>query len=383
MAQEFENIARMHGHFSDQHQSVNNLSARARTIGGAVENLSSIAPQIEAKYLVKNWLDQRGLSVVYGESNVGKSFFALDLAMHIAGPQTDTGWHGSRIRAGRVLYLAAEGGHGIRNRLAAMRQAMPHMTRYAEEEGSFCLLPMPLDLQAIGDAQALVEVVEGLSDAGVDLIVVDTLARTMGSGDENTAKDMGTFIQNIDHIRERLRAHVMVIHHSGKDASKGARGSGSLRAAVDTEIELTRSGAVIMAEVKKQRDGETGKVFAYSLKTVELGADEDGDPVTSAIVVPTEPVKKAPRLSGQQKIALQALADVMAEHGEVKHSSGKFPSNRQCVPLDKWREYCDRHSLSGGASDSAKRKAFFAVKTALHNKGIVRVVDDFVWRCGE
>lgn len=380
MAQDFEKIARMHDHCKVEYPSVSGLSARAQAIDDAVECLAEIKPQLEAKYLVKGWLDQGGLSVVYGESNVGKSFFALDLAMHVAGPETAKGWHGCKVRPGWALYLAAEGGHGIRNRLAAMREAMPELTRIAEEEGSFCMLPMSLDFHAEEDAQALVDVVEGMSGSGVDLIVIDTLARTMGSGDENTAKDMGTFIQNIDHIRERLRAHVMVIHHSGKDTTKGARGSGSLRAAVDTEIELTRSGTVIMAEVRKQRDGETGGVFAYTLKTIALGVDEDGDQVTSAVVVPTEPVKKTPKLSSQQSIALQAFGDALAHHGEKKYGSD-FPDNRQCISLGTWRDFCDRHSLSSGESDSAKRKAFHSVKSALQNKGLIRIFDDFVWRC--
>jgi hypothetical protein len=174
----------------------------------------------------------------------------------------------------------------------------------------------------------------------------------------------------------------MVIHHSGKDASKGARGSGSLRAAVDTEIHLTRTGVTIMAETRKQRDMPTGKVFAYVLRDIEIGRDEDGELVSSAVVEPTEPVKPALRLSQQQKIALQALDDALAAKGEKIHSE-QFPRNRRCVTLALWREYCDRHSLSDGESDSAQRKAFHSAKTALHNKEVIRIFDEYVWRCEE
>jgi RecA-family ATPase len=238
-----------------------------------------------------------------------------------------------------------------------------------------------LDLCGATDAEELVKVFDHLPSR-LGLVVIDTLARTMGDGDENTARDMGAFVRSLDHIRNATGAHVMVIHHSGKDASRGARGSGSLRGAVDTEIQLTRSGPVIMAETKKQRDMKTDKVFAYLLEDVELGLDEDGEPVTSAIVQQTEPVARRPKLSAQQRIAIQALDDAIAVKGEKKHGD-LFPQSRRCVSLTVWREYCDVHSLSSGDSDSAQRKAFHAVKSALHLKEIIRIVDDWVWRCEE
>ena len=131
---------------------------------------------------------------------------------------------------------------------------------------------------------------------------------------------MGMFIQSIDHLREATGAHVMVIHHIGKDASKGARGSGSLRAAVDTEIELTRTDDVVTAEARKQRDMPCDGVFSYRLKGVFLGHDEDGDKVTSAVVEATEAPAKRVKLTGSDKIALQALSDAIAQHGKVMHS---------------------------------------------------------------
>jgi hypothetical protein len=327
-------------------------------------------------------LGRGAASVIYGESNVGKTFFALDLAMHVAAARP---WHGHLVptgegHAGKVVYMACEGGSGIRNRVEALRLEHPELMDQAEQDGDFLLLPTSVDLHGPGDAAALQKVFQDVGRIG--LIVIDTLARAMGTGDENTTKDMGAFIANVDKLRHETGAHVMIVHHSGKDASKGARGSGSLRAAVDTEIELARNGSVIMAETRKQRDMLADKTFAYLLQDVDLGNDEDGDKITSAVVVPTEPVKPLPRLTGQQKIALQALDDAIAHRGEKKHSD-MFPANRRLVTLECWREYCDRHSLSSGESSSAKRKAFFSVKNSLQEKEVVRVVDDHVWRCGE
>ncbi|MBT54768.1 MAG: hypothetical protein CMF72_15380 [Mameliella sp.] len=360
-------------------------ASRADALSGDMLTLRAVKPKLTGRYLVKNWLDRGASSVVYGESNVGKTFFAMDLAFHVAARLP---WHGVRVAGmddqplpGKVYYLALEGGSGFVNRICAMRQERPDIFERIEGDGDFVPWPTSIDLHGATDGEAIASAIEE-SKSPTALVVIDTLARAMGEGDENTAKDMGQFVRNVDLIRERTGAHVMVIHHSGKDTTKGARGSGSLRGAVDTEIELTRSGAVVMAEARKQRDMPADKVFAYTLRSVFIGHDEDGDKVTSAVVEPAEPVKKTPRLSGQQKIAMQAFEDAIAHHGEKKHGD-MFPDNRQCVTLEHWREYCDRHSLSSGESDSAKRKAFFAVKTALQDKSVVRISDGHAWRCEE
>jgi hypothetical protein len=174
----------------------------------------------------------------------------------------------------------------------------------------------------------------------------------------------------------------MLIHHSGKDASRGARGHSSLRAAADTEIELTRSGTVVMAEAKKQRDVSELGCFAYTLVPVTIGQDGDGDEVTSAVVEPTEAVKRGPTLRGQQLTALQALDDALAHHGAVK-AGDLWPDNRKCVALEVWKDFCDRHSLSSGSGDSSQRSAFHKAWKALQNKGLIRIVDGFVWRVAE
>ena len=367
----------------ERDNSAGRLQGRAGELQAALCPLESIRPVLSSRYLVKGWLDRAASSVVYGESNVGKTFFALDLAMHVAAGMS---WHGARVPTrkedcGCVVYVAGEGGFGMHNRIEAMRRDNPSLTEQAEARQGFILLPTMLDLCGANDAEELVKVFDALSSRP-SLVIIDTLARTMGEGDENTARDMGAFIRSLDHLRAETGAHVMVIHHSGKDASKGARGSGSLRAAVDTEIQLTRSGVVVMAETRKQRDMQAGGVFAYVLRDLEISINEDGEPVTSAVVEPTEPVKLRPRLSAQQRIGMQALDDAIAVKGEIKHSD-MYPQNRRCVSVATWREFCDRHALSSGESESAQRKAFHAVKAALHGKELVRIVDDWVWRCEE
>ena len=308
---------------------------------------------------------------------MGKTFLALDLALHVA---ADLNWHGAKVRAtGPVIYVASEGGRGIRNRIAAVKQENPDLSKAAG--GNFLLLSDALDM-CRADSGALIEALAQLPDKPV-LIVIDTLARSMGLGDENSSTDMGAFIRSVDQVRAATGAHVMVIHHAGKDAAKGARGHSSLRAAVDTEIQITRDGPVIMAETRKQRDMEGEQAFAYTLSSVHLGVDEDGDAVTSCMVAPSAaPITRAPMMTGQAKVALQAFGDALAHHGEAK-SGDMFPHNRQCVALERWREYCDRLSLSSGETPTAKRTAFFKAKSALQDKGVICIVDNYAWRVAE
>ncbi|MCA0943381.1 helicase RepA family protein [Salipiger pacificus] len=344
----------------------------------ALRDFDDIRADLTSRYLVKRWLDTGAFSVIYGESNVGKTFLALDMAFHIA---AGVAWHGARVRQGIVVYLAAEGGRGIDLRVEAFKRQKPELRQRISDANSFRLIKVTVDLCAPGDAPALVDAMAvrlgGIKPA---LIVVDTLARSMGAGDENTAKDMGALIRNIDHLRAETGAHVMVIHHSGKDTSKGARGSGSLRGAVDHEIELTRDGMVITAENKKEREGPSGLCFSYTLHAVPLGEDEDGDEVSSCVVEPTDaPARRAPRIKGQAKIALDAFGDALAEHGEVK-GGDIFPAGVQCVSLDVWRQFCERHSLSSSENPTSQRTAFHKAKTTLQEKGVICIVDGFAWR---
>jgi hypothetical protein len=122
--------------------------------------------------------------------------------------------------------------------------------------------------------------------------------------------------------------------------------------------------------------------FAYRLHPVTIGQDGDGDDVTSAVVEPTEPVKRGPVLRGQALTASQALDDALASHGAVK-AGDLFLGNRQCVGVERWREFGNRRQLSSGESDGAQRKAYHSAKAALQNKGIICVQDDFVWRVAE
>ena len=362
--------------FAPPKEVAQELTERAKELCLKMRPIGELQPALSNRNLVKQWLDRGTTSVVFGESNVGKTFFALDVAMHVA---AGFPWCGNRVfqNAAPVFFLAAEGGVGINNRLAALRQKKPKL--FTKAQGNMTILPTTIDLKGSVDAEAICDAISDKSNNGASLIVIDTLARSMGIGDENSSQDMGAVIRNIDKIRETIGAHVMVVHHSGKDTSKGARGSGSLRAAVDTEIELTVEQNVIAATQLKQRDMAKGKDFHYRLETIEIGHDEDGDRVTSAVIQATEPVKKRIRLKGKNLVAMQALEGAIKEHGAVKRSS-EYPASRQCVSVEKWKEYCRKHGLADSDTPAAFRTAFSRAKAALNDAGAIRIFEDYLWR---
>ena len=268
------------------------LDARRRGGLGPLLWLGEVRPVLAKAHLVRDLLSTGSAAVVFGDAGSGKTFFVLDLALHIAAGQP---WRGRRVQAGLVLYVAAEGGVGIRNRLAAYCLHAPWA-----KGAPFAVLPQAVDmLDPAADTDRLVrlvQVAEGEAGTNAALIVLDTLARVIPGGNENAADDMSAFIANVDRLRAATGAAVLMVHHAGKDATKGARGHSSLRAAVDTEIQVEGQSGTRTATVSKQRDLPVGDRFAFDLVSVEIGTDEEnGLPVTSCVLAVAEPPAAARR----------------------------------------------------------------------------------------
>jgi hypothetical protein len=321
--------------------------------------------------LIKGVLDRGGMSVWYGESNCGKSFTAIDLALHVA---LGWDWCDRRVKPGKVLYIAAEGGLGIHERLKAFMQH-----HKPEKEPQFFLLPA-----AVNFCSDPVDAAEVIKEAGIlgqiDLIVVDTLARAMSGGNENASEDMGAFIKNCDLIRERTRAQVVIIHHAGKDASRGSRGHSSLRAAVDTEIEVTKDeGGTITAEIKKQRDGATGAKFNFVLESVTLGEDEDGEPITSCVLLPTiPPPAQKSKVSGRKARALTILHNLLAERGE-RGIPKKGMAELTFVRMEDFRTALKDGNIIASDDADNVRRGISKVIESLNEKTITATWEDKIW----
>lgn len=242
--------------------------------------------------IVQGVITAGGMSVMYGESNSGKSYLAAHLAFCIA---RGVPWLGKQVERGAVLYVAGEGASSIRRRKRA------HERHHGQKVGPFGLIPTALNLMAgSADVEALVDVIrQSQSKIGqpVLLVIVDTLARAIAGGNENASEDMGRLVQAGDRIREETGAHLMWVHHTGKDQAKGARGHSSLRAALDTEMEVIGEEAtkVHTVTVTKQRDLDSkGTRLCGKFVPIELGHTKWGDRITACVVEDTD--APAPKL---------------------------------------------------------------------------------------
>lgn len=337
----------------------------------------------QTSYLVKRLLSTTAMSVVYGESGCGKTFVAMDIALHVA---LGWDWRGRKVKRAGVLYLALEGGLlGSARRIAAFRR---HHRRDIDDDVPFAVVPSAVNLLAPEvDVEDLITEVRRLSACMAEpiaLIVVDTLSRALAGGRENTPEDMGSFVRNVDRLRQETGAHVLIVHHSGKDRAAGARGHSLLRAATDTEIEIAKDdeAGIATATVRKQRDDGAGDAFAFRLEPVPLGYDADGDEVTSCVVVEAEaePSRRGqPKLSDRQRLALKALDDCLLDAGKPTPGGAHYPQGVRVVSKDLWRSYLFKAGVLDEEAANP-RSDFKKLFDALCAKKCMGAWGDLLWK---
>lgn len=269
------------------------------------------------EWIVKGVLPRAGLAVIYGESGSGKSFWALDLVACI---QQGVSWRGHKTRKGRGVMVVAEGVGGFRQRLNAY--AKQNEVSLSVMPGVIPDAPNLLDLE---DTDALITQV--LAWGQTDLIVVDTLSATTPGANENAGEDMGKVLSHCQRLHKATEkvwgegkgAMVVLIHHSGKDASRGARGWSGLKAAADVEIEVSRNGEFRRACLTKLKDGEDGAEWNFKLVSVPLGFDEDDELISSCVIEHTDasPMRGKKPPTGLKLTVFMAAQELMAP-GDVK-----------------------------------------------------------------
>jgi len=268
-------------------------------------------------YLLHGLMAPGELSVWWGKPKCGKTFLVLRLAYGLA---LGRGMWGRRARKRvRVLYLAAEGAGGMRNRIRALHDQLGPADNFHFVAQSVDLFDPNADLEALKAA---------VLELGVELIVVDTLARMIGGGNEDKAQDVGILIRNLDAIREMGMdrggpgVHVAVLHHGTKhgDASTGPRGSGALVGAADLVVHVSAENGAGRADVTDAKDDPSGNVFGFRLEPVELPPDAEGNPQATCIAEEAEASgAKGRRTLPREKAAwLHAIQDAFAEPGAVE-----------------------------------------------------------------
>lgn len=229
-------------------------------------------------WLINNYIEAGTLSYIFGPPGCCKTFVALDIACCVG---SDRPWHGQPVlRPGTVLYLAGEG----QNNLARRVDAWSRHNGVAKEDLRLKVCTIPVSLIDSGCVDLLREAIEALPEPPV-LIVVDTLARNFGAGDENSTKDMNAFIKAVDELRGE--ATVLIVHHSGHSNQDRERGSSALRGAADAIYQVERQGGrIVKLTAQKMKDAPTPPPMALEVKGVALGfAEDNGELATSLVLV--------------------------------------------------------------------------------------------------
>lgn len=332
---------------------------------------ADVEPILEDACVIEDVLPDDGLGVGYGPPGSGKTFLVLDMSFAVAGAADQ--WRGRYVEHGTVLYFGMEGGRAFQNRVAA----------YAREKATapyFYRSSLNLDLRSTTEhADAIIAEARKYTPA-VKLIVVDTLNRAMAGGNENAAEDMGAFIAICDYIRRSVGCFVLVVHHSGKDEAKGARGHTALLGAIDTELHFERFDDGCAMTITKQRDGEDGLSFGYKLRRVELGRSPRGKIITSCVVDEADVERKKKRpLGSNQKVALEALEQFVTDVGVPTPAGTGWPepNTKRCVAVPAFQAFL-RKKMTSENPDDRRRTAKRALDDLIA-KGLVQTNEGMAW----
>jgi len=326
------------------------------------ESLAALlANPIRPRWLIKGLIETPATGVIFGASGAGKSFIAVDLAGSCA---AGVEWAGREVASpGPVYYIAGEG----RGPLLRRFQGWQLDRKVTIPADRLFISSSRIELDDRGATGVKNEIEQRAKETGASpsLIIIDTMARALPSGsDENSAKDVGDFINTVDQIRDLFNCVVLIIHHSGHMEDKRARGSSALRAAMDIELCITKREGARIAEWTKLKDlPEEPRPQEFVLGRVLVSAEEDGELISSAVVSwqGQSARRTAIALTRTENLGLNTLTNTIVKEGSSSTS------------LDAWREVF--YSQHWGDSDAGKQKAFRRVRESLAGKNLIVVRD--------
>ena len=355
----------------------NALSAPSTRTTGAIQRPFELVRASDLKFcepdfIVEGLIETETLAEVFGSSGAGKSFFSLDIAASVA---TGAPFHSRKVRRGPVIYVAGEGYNGLRRRLTAW-----------ERHGQTSLDGAPLFI-SMSSAQFLDPASASAFKLAVDeivalegkpaLIIVDTLARNFGPGDENATRDMSAFVAAVDQIRKRYGCTALLVHHTGHGDKERGRGSAALKAALDAEFRLERKDEKIDVIATKMKDAPMPPKLSFKFESVDLGVNKDGSPISSVVLVETEvdEPRKIQKLNDNDLFGLKTFRQAAEMYGQLDNE-GNFAG----LHIENWRTIFYAHSTAD--NPGTKRKSFNRARKDLVQKFELRVDNDFYWLVG-
>lgn len=325
------------------------------------------------EHLIKGMLGDGEFSYIVGLPGSGKSAITTDAACHVAAGME---WFGRKIKQGLVIYLAAE------RRLLTERRMLAFRKRHGVKDVPLLVVGGSVDLTSnLTDANAIVALVKAHEEACGQTcvwIIIDTLTRTFGGGDQNATKDMSRYIRSVDVILNGTDAHVTAIHHSGWNGER-AKGSIDLDGAVDSSFLVKKSGISFTLACDGANDGAEGPICNFMMESVEVGIDDDGEPTTAPVIVEGGDAASAltAAIKGHTANALEILKALVIAEGVPPIGHG-YPDEILVVTEEAWRlAYYDADTK--GTKTDTLGKQFKRAKKALFAAGHVAERGQWVW----
>jgi hypothetical protein len=272
-----------------QNDSAQKFNGGATPLRFRLIPFDELRPTDEVAYLIKDVLPASGIGIWWGGPKCLKSFLALDASIHIS-----MGWRfrGHRVHQGPVVYCAFEGANGFPKRVEAFRR-----THEVHGHVPFFLMPIH-NAKLVRDHQQMIRDIKA-QNANPVLIVLDTLNRSI-DGSESKDEDMSAYLGAADAISQAFGCLVLIIHHCGI-AGDRPRGHSSQTGTCDVQGAVTRQGNDVRLLIEHMKDGPSGAEFVSCMEQVEVGTDQDGDPMTSCALVPVEAPGAGPTIVAKSK----------------------------------------------------------------------------------
>jgi hypothetical protein len=344
--------------------------------GFKLTRFNNVSLNTSPTYLVKGVIPSAGLTVVWGPPKCGKSFWTFDLTMHVA---RGIPYRGRRVQQGAIAYVSLEGGTGFHRRIEAYKQ------QHEVTDAPFYLITDRTDL--VRDNGTLIAAIKEQMQETPAAVIIDTLNRSL-AGSESSDEDMAAYIKAADAIREAFDCALVIIHHCGVDGTR-PRGHTSLTGAVDAQIAVLRDEATddVISKVEWMKDGTEGDIIASRLQIAELGADEDGEPITSCIIMPAEcethkPSAKSKKYESKSvKVFRTAFAEALLA-GQIIRVRGDGPQVR-AVDLKYVKNEFELRWATGESDPKkqadARRKAFKRVTNEMPADFAIWVDGEIEW----
>lgn len=336
------------------------------------EIIDTIRP---SSWLIKKYLEQHSMALIFGAPASGKSFIAIDMACSIA---TGTEYHGQKVTQGAVFYIAGEGTNNIRKRLKAWEVTKGISLNQYPLYVSSCPAQF-YDETAAQEVEQAIEILSHKSGVKPVLIVIDTLARNIGAGDENQTKDMNIFVSHVDAVKDKWQATALIVHHTGLQEQNRARGSSVLKAALDHEFHVIKEKDSIKFNCTKMKDSKEPEPINFDMMEVKTGIiDEDGEEETSCILQKSWIDGFVKSVMGQPKKLLELIQNEIDVSGETV-SPNKKMKPVLCLKMDVLKNAFKTSGIVESVKPDNISKGFKRSIETLKKGGLIDFTSEYLW----